>query len=42
MIAPRYAWDVVASSPAEFATFLKLDSESYRRLIKETGIAPIN
>jgi tripartite-type tricarboxylate transporter receptor subunit TctC len=41
-IAPRYAWDIVGSTPAEFAAFLKADREAYRRLIKENNIAPIN
>jgi tripartite-type tricarboxylate transporter receptor subunit TctC len=41
-VAPRYSWDVVGSSSAEFAEFLKKDSEAYRRLIKDIGIAQIN
>ena len=42
MIAPRYAWEVVGSTPAEFAAFLKADREAYRRLINENNIARIN
>jgi tripartite-type tricarboxylate transporter receptor subunit TctC len=42
VVAPRYSWDIVGSSPEEFAAFLKQDSAAYRRQIKENGIAPIN
>jgi hypothetical protein len=40
-IAPRYAWDVVKSTPAEFGAFLKADHDAYGAQIKENHIAPI-
>jgi tripartite-type tricarboxylate transporter receptor subunit TctC len=41
-IAPRYAWEVVKSAPAEFGLFLKADRDAYGRLIKENHIAPLD
>jgi hypothetical protein len=39
--APRYAWDVVKSTLAEFGVFLKADRDAYGAQIKENHIAPI-
>lgn len=41
-IAPRYAWEVVKSTPAGFGLFLKADRAAYGKLIKEDHIVPID
>jgi tripartite-type tricarboxylate transporter receptor subunit TctC len=40
-IAPRYAWEVVASPAATFTAFLKENRAAYGRLIKDAQIARI-
>ena len=41
-IAPRYVFDVVASTPEEFGSFLKRDREQYRQLIADNKIEKID
>ena len=42
VMAPRFGWDVIGGTQAEFADFLTKDRDSYRQIIVDSHIRPLD